>query len=392
MEQTIQQVFDLLKSSLFDYDTPIEIEDWQPVFTEMKDQAVAALPKKWIEANLPSAEPWHSYCYFQQGQWIRVMHAQDELIKLLESHNIPSVIIKGSAAAMYYPHPILRSMGDVDVLVRRSDQDRAASVLEANGYVLAADKDTVKHHYNYIKNNISIELHKRLPVIDDKDERLLSFFEAGIDEREWKTSEGYKFPVLPPVLNGLVLIFHINQHLRIALGLRQIIDWMMYVNHLSDVQWVELRMMLQRVGMEKLALTTTAMCQKYFGLKSCFSGCETIDSTVCDELIAFILEKGNFGTKAGVNGKVEEFSLSAAKKGGFFRRLQKGGLIKWMAARKYAFLRPFAWIYQSFRIIRILVKNGVSIKKVRDLYEKGLGQRKLIEALGLSMDRTIKTE
>ena len=147
MEQTIQQVFDLLKASLFGYDTPVEIEDWQPVFTEMKDQAVAALPKKWIEANLPSAEPWHSYCYFQQGQWIRVMHAQDELIKLLESHNIPSVIIKGSAAAMYYPHPILRSMGDVDVLVKQNHYNELEKKFWVRGKIANIEEDNYIIHY-----------------------------------------------------------------------------------------------------------------------------------------------------------------------------------------------------------------------------------------------------
>lgn len=32
---------------------------------------------------------------------------------------------------------------------------------------------------------------------------------------------------------------------------------------------------------------------------------------------------------------------------GFFRRLQKGGRVRWMAAKKHAILRPFAWLYQA---------------------------------------------
>lgn len=386
------ELFDLLKASLFTGED-VQIHNWQCTFTEMKDQAVAALPGEWLKAH-PIDPSWSKYCSLQQGQWVRVMHAQDELLSLLEESHIPSVIIKGAAAAMYYPHPTLRSMGDVDVLVKREDHEneKAAEILEANGYTLTADKDHVGHHYNYSKDKISIELHKRLPVIGDEDEQLLTFFEDGIDQRIWRVTAGSnKFPVFPPFLNGLVLIFHINQHLRSGLGLRQIIDWMMYVNQLTSSQWDELRTMLQRVGMEKLALTTTAMCQRYLGLKSCFPGCEEIDSLVCDELMGFILAKGNFGKKAGIGGKMEAFSLSATERGGFYKRLQAGDLLQWKAARKHKFLRPFAWIYQGFRIVPILIKNKTTPKDLMRQRQKGIEQRQLIEALGLSLDRKIRT-
>lgn len=327
------ELHELLKASLFT-GADVQLHDWQSIFTEMKDQAVAALPGEWLKKH-PIAPEWSKYCSLQQGQWVRVMYAQSQLINLLEARNIPSVIIKGAAAAQYYPHPNLRSMGDVDVLVRRSDLDKAAELMEKNGYILTEDKDHVGHHYNYSKDNISIELHKRLPVIDEENEELLAFFEDGIDNRMWATTEGNRFPILPPILNGLVLIFHINQHLRSGLGLRQIIDWMMYVNQLSSTQWEELRILLQRVGMEKLALTTTAMCQRYLGLKDCFPGSEEVDPALCDELMAFILAKGNFGRKARLGGKVEAFSLSSTERGGFFKRLQAGGLCQWKAAKKY---------------------------------------------------------
>ena len=161
-------------------------------------------------------------------------------------------------------------------------------------------------------------------------------------------------------------------------------------NQLSPAHWKELVPILQSTGMEKLALTTTLMCQRYLGLRSCFPGCEEVDPDLCDELMAFILAKGNFGRKAGINGKMEAFSLSATEKGGFFRRLQAGGMSRWKAAKEHKILRPFAWIYQLGRIIKILIKNGVSVGKVREQKERGLEQRKLIEALGLKMDRTIR--
>ena len=387
MNRSEQQVFDLIKVSLFTHEG-VALSDWQSVFAEMKNQSVAALPGEWLKSH-PVSETWSQFCVMQQCQWVKVMYVQNRLILLLESHDVPSVIIKGAAAAVYYPHPTLRSMGDIDLLVRRRDLEKAAKVLEENGYKLILEKDHADHHYNYVKDGVSIELHKRLPVVDDGDEELLALFENGIGDRVWKCTEGCRFPVLPEELNGLVLIFHINQHLREGLGLRQIIDWMLYVRQLSLDRWDELRSVLKRMGMEKLALTVNAMCGKYLGMDMLSP--ETDDALPVEELMGYILEKGNFGRKAGVEGKEAAFALSSTEKGGFFRRLQAGGLSRWEAAKKHRALRPFAWLYQMIRILRILIQNKFTLQQVLAQREKAKEQRKLILALGLQMDRTIQT-
>ena len=108
--------------------------------------------------------------------------------------------------------------------------------------MLSSDKDKDDHHYAYSKDKISFELHWRLPIISADDEKRILFFEEGINARQmaWHEIEGYRFPVLHTLLNGLVLIFHIDQHLRSGLGLRQIIDWMMYVHKPTAEEWEEL--------------------------------------------------------------------------------------------------------------------------------------------------------
>ena len=74
--------------------------------------------------------------------------------------------------------------------------------------------------------------------------------------------------VLPDDENGIVLLSHIRQHLESGLGLRQIIDWMMFVrSYLNDEMWFSsFHEKAQRTGLESLAVITTKMCQKYLGL------------------------------------------------------------------------------------------------------------------------------
>ena len=378
-------LFDVLRASLFT-DEDVSLSDWEPVFEEMVLQTVAALPGEWLASHL-DAEPWRLYCRMEQAEWTRVMHAQDGLLRLLEAHGIPCVILKGAAAAMAYPHPTLRSMGDVDCLVKRADFERTAALLEANGYAEKCDKELATQHYSYTRDGVTVELHRRTPLVAETDEERLALFEAGIDAREWHETEGHRFPTLPPALNGLVLLLHINHHLRSGLGLRQIVDWMMYVHALPTNTRSELRALLEDAGQTRLAQTVTLLCQRYLGLEAVVG---EDDSLPVDGLLAHILEKGNFGQKIGIDGKIAEVGLVSTEPGGFFRRLQDGGMTRWSAARKHAALRPFAWLYQAFRIAGILLKTKKSPREILSQRRHGAEQRRLIDALGLELNGTIR--
>jgi hypothetical protein len=278
-------------------------------------------------------------------------------------------------------------MGDVDFLVKREDLNQAAEVLEANGYELTDEKDLTKHHFGYSKGGIHFELHWRIPLVREDDEKWMSFFKVGIDHREYHAIDSITFPVFPEVLNGLVLIFHVNQHLREGLGLRQIIDWMMYIHQLPENVWQEQMIpMLEATGMKTLAFTVTSLCQTYLGLRQIVENPETYPY---EALMNFIMEKGNFGRKAGIDGRTAAFVISSTQKGGFFKRLQAGGLSRWKTAKKYRILRPFAWVYQTFRIIGVFLQSKMTPRRFAEQRRKGREQRKLLDELGLSMDRTI---
>ena len=372
----------------------ITADEWKEVYNELNAQAILALPLKWLQKH-PLADEnlygeWTSACYRQQIHWIKLMGEQARLLALLENHKIPCVVIKGSAAGMAYPEPHLRAAGDVDFLVRRCDYNKAAGILENNGFILEHEKNPKAHHFEYSRNGIFFELHCRLGSIRESDDLLISLFEKGIMNRRIGTIGNFQFPVLPPDLQGLSLMFHINHHLRKGLGLRQIIDWMMYVEKLPEEVWLNEELpMLRRTGMEKLALTVTAMCQKYLGLRTIV---KEIEQYPCDDLMNYILEKGNFGRKAGQNDKVATIALAMASPIRVFRRLQRGVMRRWKPAKKFMILRPFAWIYQVGFITGELIRMKITPRQFLAQIEHSQEHRNLILALGLKLDRSIETE
>ena len=393
MHPSYTGIFTILRQSLFpneqDTATISPEADWDYIYQEMQNQAVSTLAYPWLKTHtLPDSElqqKWTTSCLQQQARWIQVMHAQTQLINLLEQHNIPCVIIKGAAAMMPYPHPPLRAVGDIDFLVKRTDYEKAATLLENNGYNIAYEKKATKHHYNYEKDGISFELHRRLETIKETDEYLLSLFENGIDNRLWHTVANIKFPTLPDDLNGLVLLLHINQHLREGIGLRQIIDWMMYLYknyNLSDT------LPLTKItGMEKLAITVTVMCQRYLGLPH---KVEESDELPVDELMDYIISAGNMGNKAGLEGRISSFSTTITNPIQALSRLQKTGLSTWEAAKKHRILRPFAWIYRIGCVYNEMHHSSIPLAQFIKSHYTGIEQRELIHKLELETDRSIK--
>lgn len=354
----------------------------------MQAHSIAAIAAPWIKEHpLPDPELqqiWMTFCLQQQARWIRVIHAQTQLINLLEQHNIPCVVIKGTSAMIAYPQPSLRAAGDIDILVKRADYEKAAIILENNEYSLEHDKKATDYHYCYQKNDISFELHKRLATITEDEELALTIFENGIDNREWHTIGNSRFPCLPTDLNGLVLLLHIKQHLKSGLGLRQVIDWMMYLyknNNFNDII-----PLIRTMGLERLANTVTVMCQKYLGLYDTINESEDYPY---DELMEYIINNGNFGIKKQENEENRIAYVSQATRNpiNLFVRLQLGGLSRWKATKEHKALRPFAWLYQIVFILRELIKNKITPQQFINSQRRGLKQRQLINNLISEADK-----
>ena len=386
-------MFSLIRESLFSEQTlsvpcVFSEQELKDVYKEMASQAITSLPYEWLK-NHPFPEndvyiDWMRLCYRQQVQWIRLMAEQTRLVNIMNEYQIPFVIIKGSAAGMYYPNPHLRVAGDVDFLVRHSDYEKTAGILEKNGFLLEREKNPLSHHYEYSRNGICFELHRKMGSVKDSDEKLLSIFENGILSSNIQKINNFYFPVLPDELNGLSLLIHIRQHLKRGLGLRQIIDWMMYVNYLPDAVWKEKTLPLLRdIGMEKLALTVTAMCQKYLGLREI-----VIDNNQypCQDLMEYILEKGNFGKKSGQEGRVAYAFLFMGAPFQMLIRLQRNGIRRWNLARKYRIFYPFAWLHEIKTFVRELHKAQVTPRMIIKQRNKGIEQRELFKKLGVRIE------
>ncbi len=134
---------------------------------------------------------------------------------ILNESKIPHIFLKGYELQNLYPDPNLRMMGDIDLIVKPEDFDKAKNKLQENSFQILDDD---LHHLHMKKNNIEIELHHNL----FEDTRYLcSYFSSPFDNATIIEKNNYS---LNDNYNLIYLLGHYAKHLNEGEGIRPIID------------------------------------------------------------------------------------------------------------------------------------------------------------------------
>ena len=380
MNKNEEVLLKLLKSSLFGL--PAEFPDdtdWEGVLKEAKAQMVVSL----VSSAVPSSEryQWEIPSAMSKAHFMRSLYEQTKLIKLLDGEKIPFVIIKGFAVAVFYPEPSRRTMGDIDILVGKDYFDTAFELLKANGYQFKYDFEDGRD-YIFIKDEVVFELHHRY---SDKGYDIEELLDGGINRRITREIYGNSFPSLPDPVNGLLILDHIRHHLYGGLGIRQIIDFMLFVKSAYDNGILESECfpLFESAGLDTLATVIIKMCKMYFGLPCDIDRCNQADGKTSEEFFERLLSSGNFGLKDPYEYRPMKQLTIDIRQNGIFKTLQSAGIENCEIFKKYSVLRPFAWIYQTFRYIGRGITAVFNGEKFTGDINAGKKQSDLFSRLGL---------
>ena len=294
---------------------------------------------------------------------VQLMWEQEKLCEVL--YEIPFLVLKGSCTAIYYPEPLRRMLGDIDLLVAPDSFLNAYHALEAAGYQTSDPIDGSARHVHFSRGGASIELHRRFAILQTKEqEALLDNWLYNAKKVTGKIGK-YTFPMPNEQLNGLVLLAHINQHLEEGLGLRQLLDFVMFIKRsLSDDAWPAFKDKTDQLGLTTLAKVVGKLGQMYLGLDSTIAWCADAKESTVEKLLDYAFECGNFGHKDSANNTITMVMSHGRGLKGFFCNLQRQGENNWDKLKTQPWLRPVAWIYQLGRYI----KRGLRVSNLREIY------------------------
>lgn len=364
---------------------PAADTDWEAVFEEVSSQRIFLLFSDLIP-TLPLPEElrtrWKEKALRQFSFNCRLLSVQAELEELLEG--LPHAVLKGSAAAVSYPRPLLRTMGDIDLIVRPENVEEACDRLVRGGFTRESSSEGSRV-CPLRKENVLLELHSRFAILTTKEaeDTLDGWIRDALGEASLSAGSmlGEPFSMLGEPLNGLVLLAHISQHLEDGLGMRQILDWMMYAGRcLTKENWPDFLKESAKIGLDTLAVPVTDMCSRYLGLPD-ISGGKT-DESLCEALMEYLFACGNFGTRQGMNNTAAAVLSHGRGFTGFFRNLQQRGEANWTALKKYPWLKGAAWIYQGIRYARIAFSRENALGELRKDVAESKRRNELLDRLG----------
>lgn len=228
-----------------------------------------------------------------------VEYARCNLVAFLEEEQERYVILKGEAAAAYYPKPELRHLGDVDFMVPRNRVEPTVEKLKARGFAHSCEEDD--YHQVLFKEGENLEIHLEPAGMPSDEKRGLieSFLESLYkDPRVVQTPSG-AFYAPAHAHHGLILLLHMQHHMwGQGLGLRHIMDWACYVHQTADrAFWTQqLLPLLDEVGLRFYGAVLTKMCSLYLGT-ACPPWASNAPEKLCRQLMEDSIAGGNFGRK-----------------------------------------------------------------------------------------------
>lgn len=376
MTEAEKQMLAVLRKALWNIGTVAADE---ATFEEMRVHAIAALAASVLSELSLSPElfsRWQNNVISTVSRYVKCVYQQEQL-----PLSVPYVILKGTSAAQYYQNPEYRALGDIDIMTSHEDYQNACEQLLNHGYRETTNEldMRVNRHREFEKNGFEVEVHSFYSLRDDIAETrtMDDLIIGGLNESH----------VLPDMINGLTLIEHVNHHMISGLGLRQIIDWMMFVDKcLPDEKWPEFEKLATRTGHVKLAVITTRMCEMFLGLPE-HAWCAQADPAVCKELMLHLLSCGNLGQKKDNDRRVSEWIFSSSSLKSILKIIKHNGMWSWKRASQNKLLVPFAFFYEACKYIWKGLTRKNAMQKLKTEYINGKRQKELFDSIGLSRER-----
>ena len=289
----------LLAHEIFDQAMDIDAStvDWSAVLAEAQRHKVTALMYPAIRSmdGVPEAV-FNKVC----GTAITVATASEAMLKeqrrildLLEAHQIPCAVLKGTSVAYLYPHPELRTIGDIDILVDEENLDEACKALQADGF---APSYTAEKHLCLQKGAVWVEMHRMVSVFPESEKgRFTKQTMAGaLHHIQTAEIDSVRFPMLSGAYQIIALLAHMEQHLATSgIGLRQVCDWAVTAHALRNCFDGETLALLESCGLLRFARIMTRLCERYLGLTPCPWTADASDALVA-AMFSDVLEGGNF--------------------------------------------------------------------------------------------------
>lgn len=314
-----------------------------------------------------------------------------EVSAVLREAKIPFLPVKGAAFAEDYPVPELRTMGDIDLVIRPEDRQRTHQLMESMGFACTVDNHAV---WTYHRDVTVYEIHDHLFYEELAGKVNYRAYFDGVWEHAAPV-EGSEYR-LQPEMHFLYLMAHTAKHiLNHGSGVRPFLD-MVFFCRKETLDWTWITAELQRLQLLEFTRTCFALCRHWFGaelplenigLKEEFLRSAT-EKMLRDGVFGLENPENETGAaaknmnRAGGPYLLTALGMTLRKIFPPYRDMQ---LIPWYSfVNGRPWLLPFAWVYRWWYCLRHkLVHSRELLAQPFARKEEILKRQELIRAWGL---------
>lgn len=194
------------------------------------------------------------------ARYMRYEYETKEICRIFEEKKISYMLLKGFVMKDYYPSPEMRTMCDVDILVKPEDLDKIDEIMTERGYEnLKLERDD---EVTYLKKPmLSYEMH--LQLVSKSHTKIYSYYRNGWQFAKQASAYGYK---MSNEDFFVFLVAHFAKHYRAAgVGVRPVVDVWLYLKKFKDkLDWSYIDAELDKLGMKNFAYNLFKLSDYWF--------------------------------------------------------------------------------------------------------------------------------
>lgn len=287
--------------------------DWTDMMRWAEQQAIVGIIYRGIQRagkalNMPFdvLMEWVGYANQIEMQNRLINKRCIEVVEMLSHDGFKCCILKGPGNASMYPEPLLRSSGDIDVLVKANNKKDGSGVRSVIEYVRRKNPfgRASYHHVDYGNyNGVKVEIHYRptymcSPIHNIRLQKLL-LIDGNVQNIDLIGENSY-IPIPFWDFNVVYQLIHIYRHLlNEGIGFRQIIDYYYLLKNeecrvKNEEGSASRAIVLEHLGLAKISGAVMWVLKEVFGLEEkCLIA--PVDERRGRFLLWEILRGGNFG-------------------------------------------------------------------------------------------------
>lgn len=371
----------LLNNGLYDLAETVDCKIEDVEFEAKNHICIPFIYKGAKNINLNIPQVWNNHMVISTMRNQHNLQIQQIVLRQLADAGIKCAILKGCSLSICYNEPMLRTLGDIDILVSPCDYERAIDILCGDEY---EDESHEGHtfHYKYTLHDVPIEIHKQVSEYTSAEygKTIEKKMSGALDNILYKHIDEFEFPSLSNEYQASTLLLHTQRHFfENRLPIKMLCDWAMFVRSVPSDEWNNTVVpFVREIGLEDFCNALTYTVNIYLHAECEEKLTEKVPEKIAEAIILEFLNNGVIADKNSLSQEIatrcsQKMDSGSGKIISLFKFMNDIARKEFRLARISRVFLPLFWIYIPLRYVARVIsgkRTGLSLNAFNKTVER----------------------